>query len=80
MSIMLRRMRRRIALAAMLLVSLLCVGFARQAQEPRTRWEYLTTCAHTSPAGFNKLGDEGWELTTATQDGTVTCLYFKRRK
>ena len=77
---MLRRMRRRIALAAVLLVSLLCVGFARQAQEPRARWEYLTTCAHTTSASFNKLGDEGWELVAATQDGTVTCLYFKRRK
>ena len=67
-------------LAAMLLVSLLCVGFARQAQEPRTRWEYLTTCAHTNPSNFNMLGDEGWELTAVTQDGRVTCLYFKRRK
>ena len=77
---MLRRMGNRIALAAMLLVSLLCVGFARQAQEARTRWEYQTTCAHPSPVIFNKLGDEGWELTAATQDGHVTCLYFKRRK
>jgi hypothetical protein len=78
---MLRRMRNRIMLAAMLLVSLLCVvGFARQAQESRTRWEYLTTCAHTSPNGFNTLGDQGWELTAAAQNGTVTCLYFKRRK
>ena len=67
-------------LAAMLLVSLLCVGFARQAQEARTRWEYQTTCAHTAPGSLNKLGDEGWELTAATQDGTVTCLYFKRQK
>jgi len=68
-------------LAAMLLVSLLClVGFARQAQEARTRWEYQTTCAHTSPANLNRLGEEGWELTAAAQDGTVTCLYFKRRK
>ena len=67
-------------LAAMLLVSLLCVGFARQAQEPRTRWEYLANCAHTSPVSLNKLGEEGWELSAATQDGTVTCLYFKRRK
>ena len=67
-------------LAAMLLASLLCVGFARQAQEAPARWEYLTTCAHTSPNGFNNLGDQGWELTTATQSGTVTCLYFKRRK
>ena len=68
-------------LAAMLLGSLLCVvGFARQAQEARTRWEYQTACAHTSPASFNKLGDEGWELTAVTQDGHVTCFYFKRRK
>ena len=67
-------------LAAMLLVSLLCVGFARQAQEPRTRWEYQASCAHTSPFSLNTLGDEGWELVAAAQDGTVTCLYFKRRK
>jgi hypothetical protein len=78
---MLRRMRNRIMLAATLVVSLLCVvGFARQAQEARPRWEYQTTCAHTSAASLNKLGDEGWELTAAAQDGTVTCLYFKRRK
>ena len=67
-------------LAALLLVSLLCVGFARQAQEARARWEYQTTCAHTNPANLNRLGEEGWELTAAAQDGTVTCLYFKRRK
>jgi hypothetical protein len=78
---MLRRMRNRIMLAAALLVSLLCVvGFAQQAQEARARWEYYTTCAHTSFDGLNKLGEDGWELTAATQDGTVTCLYFKRRK
>jgi hypothetical protein len=65
-------------LAAMLVVSLLCVvGFARQAREERPRWEYHTTCARIDP---NRLGEEGWELTAATQDGTVTCLYFKRRK
>ncbi len=65
-------------LAAALGVSLLCVlGFARQAPEPRARWEYHTTCSRIDP---NKLGEEGWELTAATQDGTVTCLYFKRRK
>jgi len=73
---MLRRMRKRILLAALLLVSLFCVGFARQAQE-RTRWEYKMTC--TRPA-LNQLGEEGWELAAATQDGNVTCLYFKRRK
>ena len=68
-------------LAAMLLVSLLCVvGFARQTPQAPPRWEYQTTCAHTSPATLNKLGDDGWELTAATQDGTVTCLYFKRQK
>jgi hypothetical protein len=74
---MLRRMRKRIALAAMLLVSLLCVGFAHQAQVSRPRWEYKTTCARLS---LNSLGDEGWELSAATQDGNVTCLYFKRQK
>ncbi len=67
-------------LAALLLVSLLCVGFARQAQEPRPRWEYQTACAHTAPGNLDRLGDEGWELTAVTQDGRVTCLYFKRRK
>jgi hypothetical protein len=74
---MLRRMRKRIALAAMLLVSLLCVGFARQAQESRPRWEYKTTCTRLS---LNSFGDEGWELAAATQDGNVTCFYFKRQK
>ncbi|MET0625480.1 MAG: hypothetical protein ABW250_21270, partial [Pyrinomonadaceae bacterium] len=75
-SLMLRRMRKRILLAALLLVSLVCVGFARQARE-RTAWEYHVTCARID---FNKVGADGWELVTATQDGTVTCLYFKRPK
>ena len=74
---MLRRMRNRIALAAMLLVSLLCVGFARRAPEGRTRWEYHAACGRPD---LNKLGEEGWELSAATQDGNTTCLYFKRRK
>lgn len=66
-------------LAALLFVSLLCVvGFARQAPEARTRWEYKTTCAHL--IDLNKLGEEGWELSAATQDGSTTCLYFKRQK
>ena len=73
---MLRRMRKRILLAALLLASLFCVGFARQPQE-RPRWEYKTGCGRLE---LNKLGEEGWELTSATQDGNVTCLYFKRRK
>jgi hypothetical protein len=76
---MLRRMRKRILLAALLLVSLVslvCVGFARQAQE-RATWEYYTTCNRIP---IDKLGADGWELVTATQDGNVTCLYFKRRK
>jgi hypothetical protein len=76
---MLRRMRNRIALAAMLLVSLLCVvGFARQAQEGRPRWEYKVTCVRAAP--LSQFGEEGWELATATQEGSTTCLYFKRRK
>lgn len=74
---MLRHMRNRIALAAVLLVSLLCVGFARQAQEGRTRWEYHSTCGQPD---LNKLGEDGWELSAATQNGNITCLYFKRRK
>ena len=63
-------------LAALLLVSLFCVGFARQAQQ-RTRWEYKMTCGTTD---LNKLGEEGWELSAAVQDGNVTCLFFKRQK
>jgi hypothetical protein len=74
---MLRRMGNRIALAAMLLASLLCVGFARRAQEGRPRWEYKATCARPV---LNSLGEEGWELTAVTQDGNTTCLYFKRQK
>lgn len=61
-------------LAALLLGSLFCVGFARQSRE-RTSWEYHTACGRTD---LNKLGMDGWELATATQDGNVTCLYFKR--
>lgn len=62
-------------LAVMLVASLLCVvGFARQG---RTHWEYHMACGRPE---LNKLGEEGWELTAATQDGNVACLYFKRRK
>jgi hypothetical protein len=74
---MLRRMRNRILLAALLLASLVCVGFARQAPPERAAWEYHATCGRVE---LNKLGADGWELATATQDGNVTCLYFKRRK
>jgi hypothetical protein len=77
---MLRRMRKRIILAAMVLASLLCVGFAFARQEPpqtHARWEYKATCGRPD---LNKLGEEGWELTAVTQDGNVACLYFKRRK
>jgi hypothetical protein len=73
---MLRRMRKRVLLAALLLASLFCVGFARRAQE-RPRWEYRMACGRPD---LTRLGDEGWELATATQDGNVVCLYFKRQK
>jgi len=73
---MLRRMRKRILLAALLLACLFCVGFARQAQE-RKHWEYKMACGRLD---LNALGWEGWELATATQDGNVVCLYFKRPK
>ena len=63
--------------AMLLLASLVCVGFARQAQEARARWEYHAACGRPD---LNKLGEEGWELTAATQDGNTTCLYFKRRR
>ena len=76
---MLRRMRKRILLAALLLVSLVCVGFARQQAQERARWEYKAVCGRVDIAEMNKLGWVGWEMTAATQDGNVTCLYFKRR-
>jgi hypothetical protein len=68
-------MRTRILLVALLLVSLLCAGFAYQAQPGRTKWEYAQTCKVTE---MNKLGAEGWELVTATGGEGVTCFYFKR--
>ena len=64
-------------LAAMLLGSLVCVGFARQAQEGRARWEYRKACTLTD---LNRLGEEGWELVKVTQDGHIDCFYLKRRK
>lgn len=73
---MLRRMRKRILLAALLLACLFCSGFARQASGP-ARWEYKTACGRPD---LNALGDAGWELAAATQDGNVTCLFFKRPK
>jgi hypothetical protein len=73
-----RMSRRRILFAAVLLfASLLCVGFARQTQPARPRWEYTVACGR---AALDRLGEEGWELSAATQDGNVTCLYFKRQK
>ena len=75
---MLRRMRNRVLLAAALVASLLCVvGFARQARPERAVWEYRTACGRPD---LNKLGEEGWELAAATQEGSVACLYFKRQK
>lgn len=76
---MLRRMRKRVTLAAMLLASVMCVGFAFARQEPRptARWEYKAACGRPD---LNRLGEEGWELSAATQDGNTTCLYFKRQK
>jgi hypothetical protein len=70
-------MRKRILLVMLLLVSLVCVGFGYQAQEGRTQWEYRTSCGRVE---LDKLGADGWELAAATQDGNITCLYFKRRK
>lgn len=69
-------MRKKILLAALLLGCLFCVGFARQARE-RAQWEYHMACGRVE---LNKLGADGWELATATQDGNVVCLYFKRPK
>ena len=69
-------MRKRILLAGLLLASLFCVGFARQTRG-RAAWEYHTACGRVE---LNKLGADGWELATATQDGNVVCLYFKRPK
>jgi hypothetical protein len=63
-------------LAALLLACLFCVGFARQARD-RSRWEYKMACGRPD---LNGLGEEGWELSAVTQDGNVTCLYFKRPK
>ena len=63
-------------LAALVLGCLLCVGFARQAPG-RAGWEYHTACGRVE---LNKLGADGWELATATQDGNIVCLYFKRPK
>lgn len=62
-------------LAALLLVSLLCVvGFARQT---RQRWEYKVSCGDKE---LDRLGEETWELVAATQDGRTVCFYFKRQK
>ena len=77
---MLRRMRKRITLAATVLASLLCAGFAfarQEAPQPHPRWEYKAACGRPD---LNKLGEEGWELSAVTQDGNVICFYFKRRK
>lgn len=41
------------------------------------QWEYKESC---SPKDMDKLGAEGWELATATQNGVVVCLFYKRQK
>ena len=64
-------------LGAMMLASLLCVGFAHQAREERAHWEYKAACGQPN---LNQLGWEGWELAAATQNGNVACFYFKRRQ
>jgi hypothetical protein len=68
-------MRTRNLLVALLLVSLLCVGFAYRTQQSRAKWEYMQTCKYSE---LNKLGAEGWELVTATGGDGVTCFYLKR--
>jgi hypothetical protein len=70
-------MRTRTLLVALLLLSLLCVGFAYRTQQNRTQWEYTQTCKFNE---MNKLGVEGWELVTATGGEGVTCFYLKRVK
>lgn len=79
---MLRRMRNRVLLAAALVGSLFCVvGFARRAPQPeRALWEYTVSCGRADLPDLNRLGVQGWEMAAATQEGAVSCLYFKRRR
>lgn len=55
-------MKKRITLVALLLVSLLCVGFARQSR-PQIQWEYKIE-KDADEKRLNQLGAEGWELVT----------------
>ncbi|MFY9618293.1 MAG: hypothetical protein WAM70_12145 [Pyrinomonadaceae bacterium] len=68
-------------------IALLCaIAFGISAQTktpPREHWEYQTVGAwHGQGSSFNRLGNEGWELTTVTCSGDLNqcAYYFKRRK
>jgi hypothetical protein len=46
-------------------------------QAARVQWEYKESCSYKD---LNKLGDDGWELVSATSSSSITCYYFKRAK
>ncbi|HWQ36936.1 MAG TPA: hypothetical protein VNQ79_29160 [Blastocatellia bacterium] len=50
---------------------------AVSAKPAATTWEYIQTC---NPKEMNKLGQDGWELVSATHTGVGVCLFFKRPK
>jgi hypothetical protein len=72
--------RKRILLVALLLVSLLAVGFARQSQ-PRVQWEYRTeNFGQISDKKLNELAGQGWELVATAHVNEFNQFIFRRAK
>jgi hypothetical protein len=73
-------MRNRILLAALLLVSLVCVGFARQSQSPtHASWEYKVE-KDASEKRINELGADGWKLIAVSRGQALSSFYFERAR
>lgn len=71
-------MKNRILLAALLLVSVLTVGFSRQPQS-RTQWEYHTeNLGQISDKKLNELAGQGWELVATAHVNEFNQFIFKR--
>jgi len=66
-------------------------GYGQKQSSSTQRWEYMTVLAQNSyldDKKLNELGEQGWELVSATTNcysgsGTTSCYavgYFKRTK
>jgi len=72
-------MKKKILIAALLLVSVVSTGFQVRSIQ---KWEYKIEY-NASEKKLNQLGAEGWELVGASPEAStsnLTGFYFKREK